>query len=218
MKFSTQILPLLNWCCLWLKVLVWVQFKTAMGECTFLFSIQALFTAFLLINNIFMFPFPVKPINQVHYLRKLGRDSPILILVIDWAFTMKTYARRETMIGKSQPWMQRRTFHQSIHGVYKAVFTPSFDGLLYKLCHMARGRRGVGKLSLCLDYYYYYFFNVGPPKEDIFFWPPSIVYISINGHIYFTDYISIVGLWGQLSCTASTTLSFLTCCGHSFLL
>ena len=25
-------------------------------------------------------------------------------------------------------------------------------------------------------------------------------------HIYFTDYISIVGLWGQLSCTASTPL------------
>ena len=29
------------------------------------------------------------------------------------------------------------------------------------------------------------FFNVGPPKEDIFFWPPSIFYISINNpHIF----------------------------------
>ena len=52
----------------------------------------------------------------------------------------------------------------------------------------------------------FYFFNVGPPKEDIFsdhlLW--SIFQSMV--HIYFTDYISIVGLWGQLSCTASTPL------------
>ena len=40
------------------------------------------------------------------------------------------------------------------------------------------------------------------------FWPPSMVYISINRHIYFTDYNSLLGLWGQLPCTASTPLSF----------
>ena len=35
------------------------------------------------------------------------------------------------------------------------------------------------------SWYTIFFFNVGPPKEDIFFWPPSVIYISINSaHIF----------------------------------
>ena len=36
--------------------------------------------------------------------------------------------------------------------------------------------------------FFSFLFYVGPS-----FWPPSMVYISINGHTYFTDYISSCG-------------------------
>ena len=55
------------------------------------------------------------------------------------------------------------------------------------------------KLNL-MNLYIYFFFNLVPSSEETSFWPPSMVYISINiAYIYFTDYISIMGLWGQLA-------------------
>ena len=35
-----------------------------------------------------------------------------------------------------------------------------------------------------------FFFNVGPPKEDMFFWPPSMVYISVI--IEFESFIKVL--------------------------
>ena len=56
-----------------------------------------------------------------------------------------------------------------------------------------------------------YFFNVGPPKEEILFWPPSMVFISdIITHILQIAIFHMLDLCGQLACTASTPV-FLAC-------
>ena len=58
------------------------------------------------------------------------------------------------------------------------------------------------------------FFLMLVPLGEHLFWPPSTVYIS-HQQLQFSHFI--LGLWGQLPCTASTPCP-MTCCEPSFLL
>ena len=50
--------------------------------------------------------------------------------------------------------------------------------------------------SLCTEVlnYFFFFFNFGPFKEDIFLYTFYGLYFNQWAHIYFTDYISFVGI------------------------